>query len=205
MTQGLDRPLIERARLDDRARVAELLYESAIGLYDRFAGGREGALRAIEAALERPGNSASLETVTVARVGGEAAGAMATFPVAEAHTRGRRFVRIALRASPPRSWWRMWRASRIESAAVPPAPADAFYVDALACDPRFRRRGVALALMAAAEQQARDAALPRVALITELDNETARSLYRRAGFAEGQQHPPTGRLPGFVALSKRVS
>jgi len=189
-------------RRDEHARVAELLYESATGLYGRFAGSRELALRGIEAALETPGNSVSLETVAVARIGSEAAGVMATFPVAEAGRRARRFVRIALRASPPRSRWRMWRANRAESRAVPPAPADAFYVDALASDPRFRRRGVALALLAAAEAQARDAGLSRVALITELHNEAARSLYRRAGFAEGQQRPPKGDLPGFVALSK---
>ncbi len=199
-----EKPLVEPARPDECIAVATLLYESATGLYDRLVGGRERAVRVIEAALDRSGNNVSLEIVTVARVEGELAGVLVTFPVAEAGRRARRFTRVALRRSPPWTWPRMRSAIRRESRAVPRAPSDGLYVDALATDPRFRRRGVAVALLEAAEEQARERRLADIALITELHNDAARALYRHAGFAERTQRPPSGALPGFVALSKRV-
>lgn len=173
-------------------------------MYDRFAGGHERALRLLEHSLTVPGNSSSAEVVWVAEVDGAVAAAMAAFPVDEGVARSSAFVRLALRFAPPWRWPRalllFWTGGR----AAPSPPNPAFYVDALATDPAFERRGAARALLAEAERQARGRHLPAVALDTTLGNEPARVLYASEGFEQVAQRPPGRGLPGFVALVKRL-
>ena len=83
--------------------VSDLLYETAGGMYDLFAGGRERAAKVLRAAYAEEGNSASREVVTVAELDGRIAGAMAAFPVAEGDARARAFLRLTLSRIPP---WR---------------------------------------------------------------------------------------------------
>jgi ribosomal protein S18 acetylase RimI-like enzyme len=132
-------------------------------------------------------------------------GAMAAFPVDDAASRARAFLRIALQGAPPWRWpialYLYWAGGR----AAPSPPASAFYVDALATDPDFRRRGAARALLAAAEAEARARRLPAVALDTTMTNEPARALYASEGFDEVAYRPPGRGLPGFVALVKPLS
>jgi ribosomal protein S18 acetylase RimI-like enzyme len=196
---------VRKARPEDFARVARLLHHSAADMYDRFSGGRERALRALERSLAEPGNASSAEVVWVVTLGGQVAGAMAAFPVDDAAPRARAFLRLALRGAPPWRWpvalYLYWAGGR----AAPSPPASAFYVDALATDPDFRRRGAARALLAEAERQARARGLPAVALDTTISNEPARALYASEGFDEVAYRPPGRGLPGFVALVKPLS
>ena len=173
-------------------------------MYDRFSGGHERALRLLERAFETPGNLASAECVWVADVGGELAGAMAAFPVDEAHERSRAFLRLTLRTTPAWRWPRTLRLYRAGGRASPSPPAAALYVDALATDDRMRRRGAARALLAAAEREARASGLPCVALDTTIPNEVARAMYAHEGFDEVAYRPESHGLPGFVALVKRL-
>ena len=78
------------------------------------------------------------------------------------------------------------------------------YIDALATDPAFRRRGAARALLEAAEHEARERGLPAVSLDTTLTNEGARALYASAGYDEVAYRAPSRGLPGFVALVKPI-
>lgn len=185
--------------------VAALLHLSAIGMYDTFAGGRDRALALIERAFDLPGNAHSAEVVWVAEVDGQPAGAMAAFPVEQSLPRARAFLQLTLRATPPWYWprtlWLYWLGGR----SSPAPPPRAFYVDALATAPEVRRRGVATALLDAAEREARVLGLPTVALDTTIDNEEARALYARAGFDEVAYKPPAHGLPGFVALVKKLA
>ena len=196
---------VRKAGPHDFPQVAELLHHSAADMYDRFAGGRERALRVLRRSLGEPGNASSAEVVWVAAVDGQVAGAMAAFPVDEAATRARAFLRLALRGSPPWRWpvalYLYWAGGR----AAPSPPASALYIDALATDPAFRRRGVARTLLAAAERGAREQRLPAVALDTTLANEPARRLYASEGFDEVAYRPPGRGLPGFVALVKPLT
>jgi ribosomal protein S18 acetylase RimI-like enzyme len=196
---------VRKARPEDFARVARLLHNSAADMYDRFSGGRQRALRALERSLAEPGNASSAEVVWVVVLDGQVAGAMAAFPVDDAAPRARAFLRIALRAAPPWRWpvalYLYWAGGR----AAPSPPASAFYVDALATDAAFRRRGAARALLAEAERQARARRLPAVALDTTISNEPARALYASEGFDEIAYRPPGRGLPGFVALVKPLS
>jgi ribosomal protein S18 acetylase RimI-like enzyme len=196
---------VRKARPDDFGRVAQLLHHSAPDMYDRFAGGRERALRVLERSLGEPGNASSAEVVWVATVDGRVAGAMAAFPVDEGAARARAFLRLALRGAPP---WRRpvavylyWAGGR----AAPNPPSTALYIDALATDPGLRRRGAARALLAEAERVARERRLPAVALDTTIANEPARRLYASEGFDEVAYRPPGGGLPGFVALVKPLA
>lgn len=203
MSPEPSRPVVRPARADDEDAAVALLLDSGGVVYPRFAGSRDAALAVLRASYRRPGNTASAEVVTVAEVDGRVAGAMAGFAVAEGAARARRYLRIALARLPP---WRWPRAMRIFGALRPTPPAGAFYVDSLATSAGFRRRGVAWALLARAEADARDRRCTHLALETEIENAGARSLYRRAGFAETETLPPVerGLGEGYVCLVKRL-
>jgi ribosomal protein S18 acetylase RimI-like enzyme len=197
-------PLVRRPTPDDAAVVAALLHESAAGMYDRFAGGRERALRTLERAFHEPGNSAGADAVWVGELEGRTAAAMAGFPVDEAVARSRAFLRLALRGSPAWRWPGALRLYWLGGRVSPSPPPAAFYIDALATDPHLRRRGLARALLGEAERQARVRGLPAVALDTTIENKPARALYANEGFDEVAYRPATRTLPGFVALVKPI-
>jgi ribosomal protein S18 acetylase RimI-like enzyme len=182
-----------------------LLHYSAADMYDRFAGGRARALSLLERSLGQAGNASSGEVVWLAEVDGRVAAALAGFPVEEAVRRSAAFLRLALRSAPPWHWLPALRLYWVGGRAAPTPPSDSFYVDALATDPRVRRRGAASALLGEAEHQARTRGLGSVALDTTAGNSEARALYAREGFEEVAYRPAARGLPGFVALVKRLS
>lgn len=198
-------PRVRRAHPDEAEAIAAILHRSAVDMYDRFAGGRERALRTLQRAVREPGNVASAEVVWVAEVDGSVAGAMTAFPVREARRRSRAFLRLALGMAPPWHWPRalrlFWRGGR----AAPGPPPRALYIDALAVDPNFRRRGAARALLAEAERQASSRGLPCVALDTTVDNRAGRALYASAGYSEVASRPPLPGLPAFLGLVRPLS
>ena len=173
-------------------------------MYDLFAGGRERAARVLRAAYARDGNSASRETVSLAEVDGAIAGAMAAFPVLEGDARARAFLRLTLARTPPWRWPRTLRVFRLGGRLTPPAPADALYVDALATDPDFRRRGVATALLREAERRARALAWPRWRSTPPSGTLPAQALYE--GFGMERSGPLAGRRrdPGRDRLRQAV-
>jgi ribosomal protein S18 acetylase RimI-like enzyme len=193
---------IRQARGDDAAAVARLLYLSASGMYDRFAGGKERALRLLERSFGRPGTNASAETVWVAERDGRVAGAISAFPIREGERRGRALLRLTLATAPPWHWPAALGVYRLGSRLTPPAPPGAFYVDGLAIDPEHRRRGIARALLTAAERRARELRLPSLALDTSLDNAAARALYEGYGFESTREIQPGAGMPGFVGYVK---
>jgi ribosomal protein S18 acetylase RimI-like enzyme len=194
---------IRKARQEDVEAVAELLFESAPDMYERFSGGGQRALATISRAFHEQGTVASCEVVWVAELDGRIAAAMAAFPVTEAAERSRAYLGLALRATP---FWRWPGTLRLYSAggrASPKPREDSFYVDALATDPALRRRGAAR--LDEADRQARARSLPAVTLDTTMNNAAARALYARAGFDEVAYRAATRRLPGFVALVRPVA
>jgi len=88
-------------------------------------------------------------------------------------------------------------------ALTPPAPGDAIYVDALATAADFRRRGVASALLEAAERRARAAGLCAVALDTAERNLSAQALYEGFGMERSGRSQAVGDIPGAIAYVKR--
>ena len=193
-----DAPLIRRAAPEDADVVARLLYETATGMYDLYAGGARRALRILRAAYDRAGNSASQEIVWVAEVDGTVAGAVAAFPVTEGDSRASRFLRVTLARTPPWKWPATLRIFHTGAELTPVPPPASLYVDALATDSRYRRRGVASALLDEASRLAARAGLDVVALDTAATNAAAQSLYERCGFAVTERRPPKGPIPGIV-------
>ena len=192
---------VRKAGKDDVEAVAALLYESSPAIYDRFAGNRDRAMRILEEAFAEPGNVASAEVVRLAEADGRPVAAMAAFPIADGPARARAFTRLGLRRVPP---WLWARTLRLYTAGTR-APRDrSLYVDALATDPAYRRRGAATALLDEAEREAARLGLRAVALDTTLDNSVARSFYEGAGFDEVAYRAASRSLPGFVALVKPV-
>jgi ribosomal protein S18 acetylase RimI-like enzyme len=191
--------------------VDRLLYESAKPYYDAYAGGEARAREMLRRMYPRAGHAASYEVCTVAEVGGELAGVVAAFPVAESDRRSRRFVRLTAPRMPPWRWPALLRHLRAAGLVSPAPPAGTLYVDALAVDPGFRRRGVARALLAHAERSAAAAGLAGVTLDTGLHNAPARALYAAAGYREREtRRAPTEATaraiggPGFVGYVKTL-
>jgi ribosomal protein S18 acetylase RimI-like enzyme len=189
-----------------------LLFESAKPYYTAYAGSERRALRLLHAVWPRRGHAASYEFCRVAMAEDRPVGVVAGFPVLESDRLSRRFVWMTMRRLPP---WRIPATLRHLNAAggvSPHPPLDAFYVDALAVDPDYRRRGIARTLLDAAEQAAVDAGLPRIALDTGLQNAPARALYDAYGFREREiRRAPDDRAaralggPGFVGYLKDVA
>jgi ribosomal protein S18 acetylase RimI-like enzyme len=191
-------------RGEDAGAAVPLLYESARGLYDRYAGSPGLARRALTRALARDHTTASADVVWVADLDGTVAGAMAAMPAEWWAPRSRAFLSVTLRAIPPWRWPAALWLYRTGARAAPALPANSLYVDSLATASHARRRGVARALLAEADRQARARGLPRVALDAFADNHPARALYLSAGFNETGSTAPTGAMPAGVSLVKEL-
>jgi ribosomal protein S18 acetylase RimI-like enzyme len=189
----------------DDAAVGRLIYETAAGRYDLFAGDRERALRLLAATIRRPGNDTSREGVVVVEVDGEVAGVLAAFPVREGTERRRRFIGQVLRHRAPWHWLRLLRLARMGERLGPEPPDDALYIDALATDGRFRRRGVATALLDAADDRARRLGLTKLALDTTAANTGARALYEGNGFRLSAELPAGPVIPAVVFYEREVA
>src|SRR3954468_10769496 len=144
--------LVRPARQEDPC--VPLLYASSKPYYDAYAGGEARALRLLHAVFRRPGHAASYELCRVAVADGAVIGVVAGFPVLQGDRLARRFVTLTLPRLPPWRWPGTLRHLRAAGTLSPHPPYNAFYVDALAVDPRWRRRGVARRLLDAAEQEA---------------------------------------------------
>jgi ribosomal protein S18 acetylase RimI-like enzyme len=189
--------------------VVSLLYESARPYYDAYAGGEARARAMLAAVYPQPGHAASYELCRVALAGEEIVGVVAGFPVLDGDRLARRFVRLTVPRLPVWAWPRTLRHLRAAGVVSPRPPVNAYYVDALAVDPAWRRRGIARRLLDDAEQRARLAGLAGLALDTGLHNDAARALYTAYGFDEHDiRRAPDDRTaraiggPGFVGYFK---
>jgi predicted N-acetyltransferase YhbS len=80
------------------------------------------------------------------------------------------------------------------------------YLARLAVAPNWRRRGIARALVAAAEMAARNAGLPRLHLSTRLVLLNNRRLFAACGFVETAREAHPGYAePTFVNMEKRLA
>jgi ribosomal protein S18 acetylase RimI-like enzyme len=196
---------VRPARPGEADVLAPLVYGVSPEAHDRFAGGRERALRLIVTGLKRAGTSGSTEVTQVAELAAQVAGIVCCYPVWEGADRAAAYAGIGLRSSPV---WRrpgMLRFLRRMERATPAPAAESLYVDALGTAPAFRRRGVARTLLAATEDHARQVGLGRVSLETEVDNDAARALYERCGFEPGEAGPQLRGLPQYVAYVKQLA
>lgn len=197
-------PHVRPYRDGDSRATAALLYDSSGGMYDRYAGSRELAERALRRALGSDGTAASADVVSIAELDGQAAGAMAAMPFAEWAPRAHAFLRVTLRSIPPWRWPTALWLYRASGRTSPEPPRSSLYVDSLATAPAYRRRGAASALLREAERLADERGLTHVALDSWAHNAGARALYASAGFEEVAHSPPVAGMPAGVSLLKRL-
>jgi len=188
-----------------------LLYASAQPYYDAYAGSEARARGLLASVYARRGHAASFEVCSVVELAGGVAGVIAWFPVAEGDERARRFVSLTAPRVPPWRWPALLRHLRAAGHVSPHPPPRMLYVDALAVAPAFRRRGVAQALLAGAEDAARAGGFAGVALDTGLHNDAARSLYEGTGYRQREvRRAPSAKVaaaiggPGFVGYVKSL-
>jgi ribosomal protein S18 acetylase RimI-like enzyme len=181
--------------------LAPLLHLPAERMYEQIARGRGQAMRMIETELR----AGMLDATWVAELDGAVAGAMVAYPYREDGARARSLLLIATRRSPLWRWPGIarvfWRGHR----HAPGHPPDSLYVDALAVDTRFRRRGVALALLEHAASTAATRGLSGVSLDTAETNEAAVALYRRAGFEVADVIPARPPVPAILAFRRPIA
>ena len=190
---------------------APLLYLSAAGYYDRFAGSMRDAERVLAALWPSPGHTASWEVCLVAERDERPVGVLASFPVAGVDSRVRRFLALAVPRVRPWHWPGMVAHLRAAGRVSPVPPPAAWYVDALAVAPDARRSGVATALIDAAAERAAERGARALALDTGLENTGAQRFYLAAGFQErARTRTPSERISralggtGFVSYVRTL-
>lgn len=95
---------------------------------------------------------------------------------------------------------------RIVGAVIWRPEAAGLYVGRLAVPPAWRGRGIARALLAAAEEEARRRDLPGLHLGTRLALEDNRRLFQGQGFVETSRHAHEGfSAPTWVRMEKRFA
>jgi len=99
-----------------------------------------------------------------------------------------------------------WRGTVLVGAVLWTQKDGGLYVARLSVHPAWRGRGVARALMAAAEAEARRRALPRMLLSTRLALTDNRRLFAACGFRETAEHAHPGYpAPTFVDMEKSLA
>ncbi len=95
---------------------------------------------------------------------------------------------------------------RLVGAVIWREEVGSLYVGRLAVPPAWRGRGIARALLAAAEEEARRVGLPGLHLGTRLALEDNRRLFQGQGFVETTMHAHEGfAAPTWVRMEKRFA
>ena len=109
----------------------------------------------------------------------------------------------ASQAAPDQGGIGAWAGTALAGCVMWQVQARGLYLGRLAVSPAWRRRGLASALVDAAEAEARRRGLPRLLLSTRLVLADNRRLFARCGFVETRQHAHPGHAhPTFVDMEK---
>ena len=133
---------------------APLLFASAEPYYTAYAGSAKRALKLLERAYRERGHAASYEYCRVALAEGEVVGLVAGFPASHVDRLSRRFVQLTFPRLPLWRWPSTFRHLRAAGGVSLNPPLDAYFVDALAVTPSWRRKGVAQQLLDDAQLEA---------------------------------------------------
>jgi len=159
--------------------VMETLHQ--FGIYLFGFGQKERADRAIQDFFRLAGNRFSHQFTEFALVEDVIVGLLMTFD--------QRLMRrsMAVTAMQMLNVYRLGEISKFISRMLPyrkeeKIPSDEFYIAHLAVEERFRRRGIGLEMLAYAEKKARNRGLPKLSLLTEIENTAAQALYEKFGF-----------------------
>ena len=195
--------VVRRALAADADAVGGMLAEALADKYGPALGGDAAA--AIAGLLRHDIARVPSSCHWVAELDGRLAGSV---HLALAGERNLGFTRTLAEAV---GWPRAVRATVVLSLLGTGSPhADEAYIDELGVAAWARRRGVARALLAACETEARRAGRRRLTLWVTIDNAPARALYEGSGFRESWRRAwLLGRLvfraPGAIFMEKTLS
>jgi ribosomal protein S18 acetylase RimI-like enzyme len=197
-----DRVLQRPARPEDADAAAALLLELPGGLVEML-GDRKAARRAARAAFTARRSIFGADRTLLADEGGRVVGLIVT--VAGDEWRRRRVPTglAMLRGAGVRKAWRVVRRGRLEEMLVPPVPADALHVVALAVVPDRRGSGIGSKLLRHVVAEATNRFQP-VTLDVGTLNAGAISLYERHGFERVSEHHCPARSGMPAASSYRM-
>lgn len=151
------------------------------GAYLFGFGQQERADQAIQSFFRLPGNRFSHQFAEFALVENETVGLLMTFN----QRKMRRSMAITalhmLRVYKPGEIGRFLK-RMLPYRDEENIPKDELYIAHLAVEEKFRRQGVGLEMLAYAEEKAREQGLPKLSLLTEIENSVARALYEKFGF-----------------------
>ncbi|MCA0757450.1 GNAT family N-acetyltransferase [Paenibacillus sp. N4] len=168
--------MIEPASKEDVKEVLPLLL-SAIGYIAFSLAGtdnEEEAARVLAEFYAREDNRLSYRHVLVYRKEGTVAGMLLSYP-----GDGAAELDAPLAARPGREG-----DTYAGSGITVEAEAGEYYLDAIAVEERYRKQGIAKALIAAFERRGRLEGYDTVSLIVEQDNKSAYSIYSKLGYVE---------------------
>ncbi len=197
-------PVVRRARAADADVVGGLLADVLSDKYGPAFGRKAAAAIAGLVRHDLAGVPASRQWV--AELDGRLAGSVHL--VLAGGVRDRGFARtLAAAVGWPRAVWAIMVLSLLGAGSP---DGDDAYVDELGVAAWARRRGVARALLAACEAEARRAGRGRLTLWVTIDNAPARALYEGWGFRESWRRAwLLGRLvfrsPGAIFMEKPLS
>lgn len=203
MDPSAPRIVVRPAGVDDAEAVAAIVHSA---LHDKYAPALGGAaLRGIAALARWEIEEVPSSSHWVAELEGRIAGVV-HLAVGPGGVEG--FCRALAREI---GWPRAVRATLVLSLLAPAALApDEAYIEELAVAGWARRRGVARALLAACEREARRRRRGRLTLWVTTTNEAALPLYASAGFRETRRRRWfVGRLlfgaPGAILMERELS
>jgi ribosomal protein S18 acetylase RimI-like enzyme len=192
---------LRRAIEEDEEACARLLV-LVPGSFVEIAGDEVAAMRLAITVFRSPRSVFSRDLSTVAVAGDRVVGIVVAATAGQWRSRRIRTGLAMLAAAGPRTGWRLIRRGPIEERLMPPIPAGALYVAAMAVDPNHRRKGIGTRLMDQVMGQAHAKDLGTVALDVRRENTGAIRLYERHGLVTvSEHHRPRGRgLPEATSL-----
>ncbi|GMK40366.1 acetyltransferase [Paenibacillus sp. CCS19] len=169
----MDKLNIRAAAPADADKAARLIYEAIHDIAFQLTGEttEEDALQALSELFLQEGNRFSSKQILVAEVEGNAAGIILCYHGSEAD---RLDAPIAARLRK--------RTGNPNPPIDKEADEDEYYIDSIAVFSEYRGRGIAKALLAAAEKAGAALGYGRIALNVEYGNEGAERLYRSIGY-----------------------
>lgn len=171
------------AERQDAVSGAELMMETLheFGVYLFGFGDRSRATAALEKFFSLPGNRFSFQHAEFAVNGGRIIGLLMTFDRRKMRMSMAATAGHMLRVYKPKELLKFLKLM-LPYRDEEDIPADELYIGHLAVCDEFRRQGVGFEILEHVEKNACRRGLPKLSLLTEIENTPAQALYRKFGF-----------------------
>ncbi|SFK73944.1 Acetyltransferase (GNAT) family protein [Paenibacillus sp. 1_12] len=184
--------MIRKAQKEDAAAVIALMYTAIGGIAHTLAGTEDvgDALQVLEQFFREKGNRISYENVIVIEEDGRVIAFMLAYHGSRAAELDRPFLeRLAANGSTTQTIERETR-------------EDEYYLDSIAVHSDYQGKGIGTELLRLFQEQAIELGHPKIMLLVDLDNPSAKQLYVKQGYKEDGVVQVSGHL--FHRMVKRL-